>query len=269
MFNKLIHRDVHARLDELDLKFNAYGYDPIGISKDHLGAFYSLLQVFYRQYFRVECEGLEHIPPEGRAMMIGNHSGSLPADAGMVMASLFFDLNPPRYIHGMVEKFAQTLPFLSSWFSRIGQFTGLPEHAERLLRDDRLLLAFPEGARGIGKLYKDRYQLVRFGTGFMRIALKTRTPIVPFAYVGGEESFPAIYHSKSLAKLFGIPYWPVPPYIVPFPMPVRCRIHYGAPLYFEGDGTESDSVIEAYVQTVRAHIAQLITEGRAKMEGLT
>ena len=269
MFNKLIHRDVQARLDELDLKFNAYGYDPIGISKDHLGAFYSLLQVFYRQYFRVECEGLEHIPPEGRAMMIGNHSGSLPADAGMVMASLFFDLDPPRYIHGMVEKFAQTLPFLSSWFSRIGQFTGLPEHAERLLRDDRLLLAFPEGARGIGKLYKDRYQLVRFGTGFMRIALKTRTPIVPFAYVGGEESFPAIYHSKSLAKLLAFHIGRCRHISCLFP----CQSDAGSimvpPMHFEGDGTESDSVIEAYVHTVRAHIAQLITEGRAKMEGLT
>ena len=267
MLKRLIQHEVQDRLNGLDLDFNTYGYDPVGISRDHLGVFYSMLGFFYKQYFRVETAGLEHIPETGRAMLIGNHSGSLPADGGMVMASLFFDLNPPRYVHGMVEKFAQTLPFLSSWFSRIGQFTGLPEHAIRMLRDDRLLMAFPEGVRGIGKLYKDKYKLVRFGTGFMRIALKTQTPIVPFAYVGGEEAFPAVYHARTLAKLIGVPYWPVPPYLVPLPLPVPCRIHYGAPLYFEGDGTESDTVIEEYVQEVRGRIAELITEGREQLEG--
>ena len=130
-------------------------------------------------------------------------------------------------------------------------------------------MAFPEGVRGIGKLYKDKYKLVRFGTGFMRIALKTNTPIVPFAYIGGEESFPAVYNAKPLAKLVGVPYWPVPPYLVPLPLPVPCRIHYGHPLYFEGDGTESDSVIEEYVQQVRTQIAILIEEGRALFEGKT
>jgi 1-acyl-sn-glycerol-3-phosphate acyltransferase len=266
MLNRMIHSSVQERLNDFDLDFNVYGYDPVGIFREHLGVFYSMLGFFYKQYFRVETTGLEHIPPTGRAMLIGNHSGSVPADGGMVMASLFFDLNPPRYIHGMVEKFAQTLPFLSSWFSRIGQFTGLPEHATRMLQDDRLLMAFPEGVRGVGKLYKDKYKLVRFGTGFMRIALKTRTPIVPFAYVGGEEAFPAVYHAKTLAKLAGVPYWPVPPYVLPVPLPVPCRIHYGEPILFEGNGRESDHVIEGYVQEVRARIAELISQGRHELE---
>jgi 1-acyl-sn-glycerol-3-phosphate acyltransferase len=266
MLKNLIQSEVQTRLDELDLDFNVYGYDPVGISRDHLGVFYSMLGFFYKQYFRVESSGLEHIPESGRAMLIGNHSGSLPADGGMVMASLFFDLDPPRYVHGMVEKFAQRLPFLSSWFSRIGQFTGLPEHATRMLNDDRLLMAFPEGVRGIGKLYKDKYKLARFGTGFMRIALKTQTPIVPFAYIGGEESFPAVYHAKSLAKIVGVPYWPVPPYLLPVPLPVHCRIHYGKPLVFEGTGNESDQVIEGYVEEVRTYVASLISEGRAQLE---
>ena len=269
MYEQLISSDVQARLNELDLDFNAYGHDPVGISRAHLGVFYSMLGFFYKSYFRVNTVGLEHIPEKGRAMLIGNHSGSVPADGGMVMASLFFDLNPPRYIHGMVEKFAQTLPFLSSWFSRIGQFTGLPEHAIRMLEDDRLLMAFPEGVRGIGKLYKDKYKLTRFGTGFMRIALKTNTPIVPFAYIGGEESFPAVYHARSLAKLIGVPYWPVPPYLLPVPLPVQCRIHYGQPIHFEGDGSESDVVIEGYVREVRARIAALIADGRKEMERST
>ena len=163
-------------------------------------------------------------------------------------------------------KFAQNLPFASSWFSRIGQLTGLPEHAERMLSDNRLLLAFPEGVRGIGKLYKDKYKLMRFGTGFMRIALKTNTPIIPFGYVGGEESFPAIFHLERLARLIGVPYWPVPPYLIPLPKPVPCQIHYGEPIRFEGDGSESDVVIEKYVHEVRERIAELIAQGRKALE---
>jgi len=266
MWRKLINRDVAERMDSIDLDFNEYGYDPMGISKDHVAFYFSALEPFYRPYFRVTTVGAEHIPDSGAGFLIGNHSGSIPADAAMIMASGFFDLEPPRHIHGMVEKFAQTLPFMSSWASRIGQLTGLPEHAERMLNSGRLLLAFPEGVRGIGKLYKDRYKLVRFGTGFMRIALKTGVPIIPFAYVGGEESFPAIAHAKPLAKLFQIPYWPVPPYLLPVPLPVASRIHYGEPLVFEGDGTESDETIDGFIQTVRERIAGLINDGREAME---
>ena len=123
MLNRMIHSSVQERLDDLDLDFNVYGYDPVGISREHLGVFYSMLGFFYKQYFRVQTTGLEHIPPTGRAMLIGNHSGSVPADGGMVMASLFFDLNPPRYVHGMVEKFAQTLPLCDSVHNQILLFS--------------------------------------------------------------------------------------------------------------------------------------------------
>ncbi|MEE2789979.1 MAG: lysophospholipid acyltransferase family protein [Myxococcota bacterium] len=266
MFERLTSREVADRVALLDVPFNEYGYDQLGTSRAHVGLFYECLKPFYRHYFRVRTIGLENLPSTGRGILIGNHSGSVPSDGGMVMASLFFDLDPPRLVHGMVEKFAQNLPFLSSWFSRIGQLTGLPEHAERLLNLERLLLVFPEGTRGIGKLYEDRYQLERFGTGFMRIALKTNSPIIPFAYVGAEESFPAIFHSKTLARLARVPYWPVPPYLVPVPMPVRCLISYGAPMVFEGTGHESDDVIDGYVQQVRAEVARLIKQGRSIRE---
>ena len=266
MWQRLTSQEVLERMSRIDVPFNDYGYDQLGISRDHLGAFFEFLKPFYRNYFRIETIGIENVPTTGRGMLIGNHSGAVPSDGGMVMASLFFGLDSPRLLHGMVEKFAQNLPFLSSWFSRIGQLTGLPEHAERLLNLERLLLVFPEGVRGIGKLYKDRYRLVRFGTGFMRIALKTGSPVIPFAYVGGEESFPTVYHANSLARLMGIPYWPVPPYLLPVPLPVSCRIVYGEPMYFEGTGSESDEVIHAYVQQVRSEIARLIQLGREDSE---
>ena len=254
--------DCRERVRRLELPFNAYGLDPFGISLDHLATFYSLLELLYRHYFRVETVGVEHVPPRGRVMVVGNHSGGLPVDGGMVLASLFFAMEPPRHAHGMVEYFAHRWPIVSPWFSRTGQLTGLPEHAIRLLEADRVLMVFPEGARGTGKLYKDRYKLVRFGTGFMRIALRTGTPIVPLAFVGGEEALPTVYHANTLAKLVGAPYWPVPPYLLPLPLPVHCEIRYGEPLHFEGDGSEVDEVIAAQVATVRERIAALITQGR-------
>src|SRR5205823_1078265 len=108
----------------------------------------------------------------------------------------------------------------------------LPEHAIRLLEDDRLLLVFPEGARGTAKLYRERYSLVGFGTGFMRLALQTRTPIVPFAFLGGGEAIPTITNSYALGKLFGAPYVPVTPYLVAVPLPVRLEIRYAPAMTF-------------------------------------
>lgn len=252
---------VDARLDRLGLDFGRHGTDPYGISRAHLRVFYSLLGWMYHQYFRIRAFDIHHVPDQGSAMLIGNHSGGIPVDAGMVLASLFFAREPPRHAHGMVEKFAQRWPFVSSWFSRVGQLPGLPENAIRMLEDGRLLMVFPEGARGTGKLYTQRYNLVRFGTGFMRIALKTQAPIVPFAFVGGEEVVPTIFHAKALAKLTGAPYWPVTPYLLPVPLPLRCEIHYGAPMRFEGTGDEADSVIEGYVQEVKSAVNQLIIKG--------
>ncbi len=267
MWQRFTTDEVAQRLEDLDLPFNAFGYDRFGISKRHLGAFYSLLGHFHADYFSVKSYGIENIPDTGRAMVIGNHSGGLPVDAGMCMASVFFDHDPPRHLHGMVEKFANLLPFTSSWFSRLGQLTGLPEHAVRLLEDERLLMIFPEGARGTGKLYKDKYKLVRFGTGFMRIALQTGSPIVPFAFVGGEEAIPVIYHSTTLAKLFRAPYFPITPYGLPIPRRVQCTLHYAPPMRFEGTGRESDDVIEGYVEQVKDVIADLIEEGRRMRRG--
>ncbi len=262
MWRFFVSDEVRDRLDRVNVPFNHYGLDPYGVSKEHLGFFYTFLGRLYRHYFKVKAYNVDKVPESGRTLLIGNHSGSLPVDGGMVLASLFFEREPPLFVHGMVEKFAQHWPFLSPLFSRVGQLPGLPEHAIRLLEEDRALMVFPEGARGTGKLYKNRYQMVRFGTGFLRIALKTRTPIVPFAFIGGEEALPAMFHAKALAKLVGAPYWPVPPYILPVPLPKTCSVLYSEPMEFKGDGTESDEVIEHYVEQVKQRITTLIADGR-------
>lgn len=258
------NQEIAEKVRRIELPFNAYGLDPYGVSQDYLAVFYSLLLPLYRDYFTVRTHGIENIPAQGRAMVVGNHSGGLPVDGAMVLASLFAEMDPPRLAQGMVEKFAQSLPFLSHWFSRVGQFAGLPEHAERLLNDDRLLMVFPEGVRGVGKLFKDRYKLERFGTGFIRLALATNTPVIPMAFIGGEEALPTAFHLKKMAKLIGVPYIPVPPYLLPLPMPVHCEIYYGEPMYFSGNGNEEDRVINGYVEQVKARICELIEQGRVE-----
>ena len=263
MWRRAISPEVRARVERLDLPFNRWGLDPYGISKDHLAMFLTLLGQAYHHYFRVEAHGIANIPDTGPAMLISNHSGGLPTDAGMILSSIFFDHEPPRLAHGMVEKFAQTYPFVGPWFFRVGQLPGLPEHAKRLLLDGRLLMVFPEGARGTGKLYRDRYQLVRFGTGFMRIALETKVPIIPIAFIGGEEAIPTVYHAKHLAKLMKAPYVPITPYLLPLPLPVRCAVHFGEPMHFEGTGNEPDHVIEDNVAQVKGRIEELIAAGRS------
>lgn len=260
----VVDPEVADRIDRLELDFGRDGFDRYGVSKEELKLFMSLLKVFYRRYFHVRTVRIDQVPDRGRALLIGNHSGGLPVDAGMLLASLVLDHEPPRLAHGMVEKFVQAWPVVNTLFQRCGQFAGLPENAVRLLEDERILMVFPEGARGTGKLYRDRYRLVRFGTGFMRLALQTKSPIIPFAFLGGEEAIPVIYHAPLLAKLLGAPYMPITPYLLPLPRPVNCEIYFGAPLRFEGTGTESDEIIQGYVDQVSTRITELIDEGLAE-----
>ena len=253
---------VEARLERLELPFNAYGVDPYGVSRWHLRFFLGMLTFFYRNYFRVRCAGIEHVPARGRAMLVGNHSGGIAADAAMVIASCFLEKEPPRLGQAMAEKFINAMPLASSWASRCGQFPGLPEHALQLLEAERLLVVFPEGARGTAKLYPERYSLVDFGTGFMRLALKTRTPIIPFGFLGGGAAIPTVANLYGVGKALGVPYLPVTPYLLPVPLPVQMEIHYSEPMVFEGTGDEEDSVIQGYVEQVKARIADTIDRRR-------
>jgi 1-acyl-sn-glycerol-3-phosphate acyltransferase len=256
--------EVKERVDRLELPWNSSGLDSYGISKKELTRYLSMGAWFYRNYFRVEHHGLENIPARGRAMLIGNHSGGVALDGAMVVCALLLDHEPPRIAHAMADKFLARMPFVTFLTNRLGHFTGLPEHAHRLLRDERLLLVFPEGARGTAKLFHERDSLVDFGSGFMRLALETRSPIVPFAFVGGGEAIPTVFNSRLLGKLVGAPYVPFTPWLAPLPLPVRVVIEVGEPMSFEGTGHEEDSVIEAQVAKVKARVAELIHVGRMR-----
>ncbi len=260
--------DIDSRAARLELPWNRFGYDPYGISRKHIALGMKFFAPLYRWYFRVKVFGAECVPARGRAMLVGNHSGGIAIDGAMVIAAMFFELEPPRLAQGMVERFINQFPVASLWASRTGQFTGLPEHAVRLLEDDRLLMVFPEGARGTAKLYRDRHSLVGFGTGFLRLALKTRTPIIPFGFVGGGEALPTISNAYALGKLLGVPYVPITPYGLAIPLPVRMQIHIGAPMVFGGTGDEEDGAIVPWVDEVKARISSLIQDGLAYRKGL-
>lgn len=262
-----INPDVRERVDRIELPWNDLGIDPYGISKEYLGAWFTALHVFYRYYFSVETRGIHHVPARGRVMLVGNHSGGFALDAIMVTASMFFEMDPPRLAQGMAEKFLQKIPFASQISSRLGQLTGLPEHAERLLTDDRMLVVFPEGARGTAKLYRERYSLVQFGTGFMRLAQKTKTPIVPFAFMGGGEAVPTISNAVTLGKLLGLPYIPVTPWGLAVPIPAKLEILFSEPMLFEGTGTEDDEIVHANVEAVKDRIANLVEAGKKHRRG--
>lgn len=256
--------EVDARLSRLELPFNAHGFDAYGVSKDSLAAGLRIAGWMYKKYFSVQCTGIEHVPARGRVLLVGNHSGGYAIDAAMVICACFFELEPPRLAHAMADRFVSRLPFVSRLASRTGQITGLPQHALQLLEDERVLLVFPEGARGTSKLFWDRYSLGAFGTGFMRLALRTRSPIVPFAFLGGGEAVPTVANLKLLGRLFGVPYVPVTPYVLPLPLPARARIRFGPALSFTGTGDESQQVIGEYVERVKSSIAELIAEGLAE-----
>ena len=254
--------EVVERVERLELPFNRHGLDPYGVSKREIVRWLSILAWFYRNYFHVRVDGIEHVPPRGRAMLVGNHSGGVALDGAMVVASMLLEMDPPRLAQGMADKFINLIPFASEWTMRTGQFTGLPENAERLLHDDRLLMVFPEGSRGTAKLYWERHSLVEFGSGFVRLALATKAPIIPFAFIGGGDAIPTIANLYRLGKLLRAPYIPVTPWLLPLPRSVPLRVLYGEPIQLEGNATDEDAAVEAKVAVVKARVKALIDKGK-------
>ncbi len=266
----LVDPKVRERVRRMGIPFNRHGVDQFGTAEVDVARMLTSFGWFYRRYFKVTTHGIEHIPDVGRVMLVGNHSGGFAIDAMMVIASIFLEMEPPRLAQGMADKFLNRMPFASMLTTRSGQLTGLPETAVQLLESDRMLMVFPEGSRGTEKLYGDRNTLVRFGSGFVRLALQTGTPIVPFAFLGGGEAVPSVLNLYKIGRLMGVPYIPVTKYLLPIPKPVPLQVYYSEPIVFEGTGSENDDVINGYVDQVKRRIAGLIATGegaRRMLEG--
>jgi len=263
--------DFHDRLARVPMRLGPSGVDPFGFDPEVAQYALIVAAFFHRFWFRTEVHGIENVP-RGRVLLIANHSGQIPLDGMVIGASMFLDAEPPRFIRSMVEKWTQTLPFVSTFFARCGQVVGVSENARQLLVNEEMLLVFPEGTRGISKPINKRYQLADFGLGFMRLALETNTPIVPVAVVGAEEQYISFGNFGGLAKVLQMPNFPlIPQVLLPggqMPLPVKYRIYVGEPLLFDGDPDEDDAVIEEKVWMVKATIQSMINRGLKERRGL-
>lgn len=257
---KMVGEDAEQRALAIRRTQNEYGVDPFGFSLDYSLAAVAPFVWLYKHYFRVQTYGLEKVP-DGRVLLIANHSGQLPLDGAMIGVALLTERDPPRAVRSMVEKWMPTLPYVSTFMSRVGQVVGTPENCRRLLESEEAITVFPEGTRGVNKLWSQRYRLQQFGLGFMRLALETQTPIVPVAVIGGEEQAPALFNLKPLARVLGFPAFPITPTLVPLPLPTKYRIYFGDPLRFTGRADDEDAELDKKVAQVKAAIQAMIDQG--------
>lgn len=194
----------------------------------------------YRHWFRAEWEGLENIPTDGGALLVSNHAAAIPSDAPVIMHGLETELRRPVY--GLADDLFKSLPVIGTLWSRTGGVPAHPDNAYRLLREqNQLVLVFPEGTKGPGKNFSQRYQLRRFGRGgFVEIAMRAGVPVVPIAVVGAEESMPTLYNMSRLAKAAGLPYFPITANMLAFgPLgaatyfPAKFKLRVLEPVHFE------------------------------------
>lgn len=269
-----LQREVEDRLRKASLQLNDYGYDPFGFNPEFASHMVLPVALLYRYYFRAETHGIEQVP-QGRVLLIANHAGQLPYDGVMLTAAMLLDANPPRLCRGMGEYFIWRLPWFGVTAARGGTIVGTPENCVAMLEAEECVMAFPEGARGINKPFRQRYQLEPFGLGFIRLALATGTPIVPVAFLGSEEQQPGLANFRGAAEAVGLPSLPITvtfPWLGPLgllvALPVKYHIYFGEPLHFEGDPNEEDTVVQRKVDAVRQSITDLFARGRSERRGI-
>ena len=268
-----LNDEIGTRLRRVPTQLNEYGYDPWGLNIDAVRRAIVITTLLYRYYFRAETHGIENLP-DGRVLLISNHAGQVALDAAMIGTATILEREPPRIMRGMGEYWLPTVPFVNLMMSRTGSVVGTPKNCTDLLRNEEAVIAFPEGLRGMNKLFSERYRLQRFGYGFMRLALAAKAPIVPVAVVGSEEQAPSIANLTGLGRLLGLPAFPITltwPLLGPLgllPLPVKYRIYFGKPITFEGDPDDEDAVIEKKVMRVVNTIQAMLDKGLRDRPGI-
>lgn len=186
--------------------------DELGFDREWTETLVPFAAWIYRNWWRVQAIGVENVPATGRALLVSNHAGVVPYDGAMVRTALLLEHSHPRHARALVLNGLFSMPGASWLMRRTGNTLAHNADARMLLERDELVLVFPEGAKGTGKAYRDRYRLRRFGRGgFVDVALRTRSPIIPISIVGSEEIHPNLAEIPGLARLLGIPYAPVTP----------------------------------------------------------
>jgi 1-acyl-sn-glycerol-3-phosphate acyltransferase len=229
-----------------------------------------VLNFYYRYWFRVEVDGVEHVPAAGGALIASNHSGALPPDAPMIMQALRNEHPAPRPVYMLGEHWFKGYPGVGMLANKIGMVAAHPANAHRLLHDEgRLVLVFPEGQKGTRKLFWQRYKLRRFGRGgFVKTAIRAGVPIVPVAVMGAEEAMPIFAHVPLLQRLTGLIYFPINHAFPHFGLlaggmylPAKFRIRFLEPVGFERHGPDAADDV-AFVQQVADDIRARIQDAR-------
>jgi len=252
-----------------------YHEDEWGFDEEFAEGAYPFFELLYDHWWRVEAAGVRNVPAHGRAMIVSNHSGSLfPFDASMITGAIMKEHPLPRWPRFMVLDWAFSLPFLSAFMRKVGGIPASPHNALRILSGDGLMMVFPEGVKGTGKPFAERYRLQRFGRGgFVEVALRTGSPIVPVAVVGAEEIYPKIADGALLARAIGAPYVPITP-TFPWlgllglvPLPSKWRIEFCEPIELGDLGPEASDdrqLVFEISEQVRETIQQKLYENLVK-----
>jgi 1-acyl-sn-glycerol-3-phosphate acyltransferase len=223
-----------------------YPEDEWGFDEEFADLVEPLFGFLYERWWRVQVEGTHNVPAHGRALLAANHAGIVPGDATMISVALLREHPLPRHPRFLVLNWAFDLPWVSVFIRKVGGVVASPYNALRLLEQDHLVAVFPEGVRGTGKPFGERYRLQRFGRGgFVEIALRAGAPIVPVAVVGSEEIYPKLADVPPLARLIRAPFFPVTPtfpWLGPLgavPLPSRWRIEFCPPIETAPFGPEA------------------------------
>jgi 1-acyl-sn-glycerol-3-phosphate acyltransferase len=247
-----------------DAAVDETGFDP----EFNARVFMPVFRPLYHTWFRVQMRGLEHVPGSGAALVVANHSGVLPFDALMLQAGVFDEHPQHRILRVLSADLAFEVPVLSSLARRSGHIRADPELADRVLAAGHLVGVFPEGFKGIGKPFSQRYRLQRFGRGgFAATARRAGVPIIPCAIVGAEEIYPMIANSRTAARLLGLPYFPVTP-LFPWlgpvgavPLPSNWIIEFCPPVPTGSpNGASADHAISSLADHVRDIIQRKVDE---------
>ncbi len=255
-----------------------YAEDEWGFDEEFARLVEPGLDFLYDRWWRVKATGLENVPAHGRALLASNHAGILPWDATMMSIAIMREHPLPRYPRFLVLNWAFELPYVSMAIRKVGGVVASPHNALRLLEQDQLVAVFPEGVKGTGKAYAERYRLQRFGRGgFVELALRSGAPIVPVAVVGSEEIYPKLGEAPLLARLTGAPFFPLTP-LFPWlgpagvvPLPSKWRIEFLEPIETASYGPEAAadrSLVLELSERVRSTVqealyANLVKRGNA------
>jgi 1-acyl-sn-glycerol-3-phosphate acyltransferase len=251
-----------------DYEVDEFGYDAELTDKVLL----ELVRPLYTRWFRVETLQVKNVPEEGGALVVANHSGTLPVDALMLQVAMHDDVRRPLRLLG--ADLVYQLPMLSHLARKTGHTLACREDADRLLRKGEVVGVFPEGFKGVGKPFSERYKLQRFGRGgFVASAIRAGVPIVPTAIVGAEEIYPKIGDLKFLARTLGLPYLPITPFfplLGPLglvPLPSKWMIEFGEPIRtdeYEPSAADDPMLVFNLTDHVREVIQQMLNELRLR-----